>query len=117
LILFFIAASGLPKTPQVRREVAQKCQLLINSTSQAWKEEGVLVVDKSSEEWKKSAEFQRVWDFAAEQSKTSISTPEQTPSEADFEVNFRMSRRSSISTKRGLSEEDAGNVCPNFSPK
>jgi hypothetical protein len=102
LVNLFISAAGLPENTHVRRKVIDKCQNLINSSGENWVQEGVLVEVAGTR--KKLSEFQTVWESVAEQFKTTASSPEQTPS-VDFENSPRMSRCSSVSTNRGLSDD------------
>lgn len=102
LVDLFITASGLSKTSAARKIVIDRCQSLINSSSQTWKQEGVLVEISGS--LRKSPEFEKLWDFEIQKLKRSKSSPEKTPSDVSF-GELKMSRCSSASTNRGPSDD------------
>ncbi|PVH75281.1 hypothetical protein DL98DRAFT_320196 [Cadophora sp. DSE1049] len=103
LVDLFITASSVPKTNAARQILAAKCQSLVNDSSKAWAEEGV--IERKSCAWRKTAKFQTLWDAEVAKLKRSKASLEQTPSDLDFGEPLKMSRRSSASTSRGLSED------------
>ena len=103
LVDLFIAASSLPKTNAARQILAAKCQSLVNESSKAWAEEGV--IERKSCAWKKNAKFQTLWDAEVAKLERTKASLELTPSEFDLGDSLDMSRRSSASTNRGLSDD------------
>jgi hypothetical protein len=100
----FITATNPPNEIRVRRAFAEKAKVLINATSESWRKQGVLVVDK----WNKcgkSAEFRTVWNAAPEVF-TLLPSPFEGASGTDIKNDWSMSRRSPAATRRGLSEDN-----------
>lgn len=114
LVDLFITASGLSKTSAARKIVIDRCQSLVNSSSQSWKEKGVLVEISGS--LRKSPKFEKLWDLEIQKLKRSKLSPAQTPSDVGF-GELKMSRCSSVSTNRGLSDDSlSGKVEIDFFP-
>lgn len=62
----FITAAGLPTIPQVYEEVANKCLSFLQSSTQLWQSQGLIILGDNNT-LAKCPLFQKLWDYAIKQ--------------------------------------------------
>ena len=119
LVNLIKSEAGVPNTRNWEHKVPAKCTDLINTSTRAWKRDGLLVTHNNV--IVKSPLFQHLWDRAVQEAKASSSTDlsvEQNPTLSGFENEARLIDCNSVNKMGGALEGSHAHKvvisCPNI---